>query len=49
MKAGDIFSHENLRIVRPGNGLHPRYYEIIIGRSAVCDIKKGSPMTWNLL
>ena len=48
VKEGDTFTEHNLRIVRPGKGLHSRYYDKIIGRTALCDIKKGSPMRWDL-
>lgn len=49
MKAGDIFTQENLRVVRPGYGLHPRYFEMILGKSVGCDVKKGMPLTWHLI
>ena len=49
MKAGDIFTEKNLRSIRPGNGLHTKYYEQLLGRTARCDIQKGSPMRWENL
>lgn len=49
MKAGDTFTQQNLRIVRPGRGLHPRFYEQLLGRRASGDIAKGTPMDWSLL
>jgi N-acetylneuraminate synthase len=49
MKAGDIFTPENLRVVRPGLGLHPKYYEVLIGRSINQDAKIGTPLSWNLI
>lgn len=49
MKAGEIFSPENLRIVRPGKGLAPKYYEMIIGRTVKVDARKGTPVSWELV
>lgn len=49
MEAGDVFTTLNLRRVRPGFGLPPKYYEAILGRKAAKAIKKGTPMAWNLL
>ncbi len=49
MKAGDIFTAENLRIVRPGYGLHPRYYEQLLGSRVVRDVKKGEAVDWGIL
>jgi N-acetylneuraminate synthase len=46
MKAGEVFTEENVRSIRPGYGLHPRYLDEIIGRRAVCIIKRGTPLTW---
>ncbi|MCM1188881.1 MAG: pseudaminic acid synthase [bacterium] len=49
MKAGEIFTPENLRSVRPGNGLHTKYYEEILGKRIARDAKKGTPMSWDLV
>lgn len=49
MKAGDVFSVKNMRIVRPGYGLSPAYYDIILGKKASRDIKKGTPVSWDLI
>ena len=46
MKLGDIFTENNIRIVRPGNGLHPRYYEKILGKKVSKDVKKGTALDW---
>jgi pseudaminic acid synthase len=48
MKAGELFSKENVRAIRPGHGLHTRHFEDILGRRAARDIVKGTPMAWNL-
>lgn len=49
MKAGEPFTPENLRIIRPGLGLVPKYYEVFLGRTVSRDIKKGTPVSWDLL
>ncbi len=49
MKAGDVFTPENLRSVRPANGLHTRYYEEILGKRISRDAKLGTPMSWDLV
>ncbi len=46
MKAGEELTSENMRIVRPGMGLAPKYYEVLLGRRVNRDIKKGSPVKW---
>ena len=42
MKVGDVFTEINLRSVRPGFGLHPKYYNAILGKKTIADIEKGS-------
>ncbi len=49
MKAGDIFTPENLRSVRPSCGLHTKYYEEILGKRIRKDAKLGTPMSWELV
>lgn len=49
LKAGDILTPENLRVVRPGMGLHPRHYEQALGRRIKQDTKMGTAMSWELL
>lgn len=49
MKAGDVFTPENLRSVRPADGLHTKYYEQLLGRRLTRDAKKGTPMAWSLV
>ena len=40
MKKGEEFSEENIRIVRPGHGLEPKYYEILLGKKSTKMQKK---------
>ncbi|WP_174615547.1 pseudaminic acid synthase [Virgibacillus ihumii] len=49
MKAGDILSKENLRAIRPGYGLAPKYYDILLGKKVACDVEKGTPVTWDII
>ena len=49
MKKGERFTTENLRSIRPGLGISPKYYDIILNKVASCDAKRGTPMTWGLL
>lgn len=49
VKAGDVLTRENLRCVRPGQGLAPKYYGILLGRRVNQNVKKGTPMGWGLV
>ncbi len=49
MKKGDIFTGENLKIIRPGNGLPPKYYQHFFGKRIAISKKKGTPVTWDTL
>jgi len=49
MEEGDVFAPENLRIVRPGMGLAPKYYEILLGRTVNQKVQKGTPVSWDLI
>jgi len=44
VKAGEIFSEKNVRVIRPGFGLHPREWENILGKTALTDIERGMPL-----
>jgi len=45
IKKGERFTKENIRVIRPGFGMHPRYYEETLGKTAACDIRKGTPLS----
>jgi N-acetylneuraminate synthase len=49
MKAGDEFTPENLRAIRPGAGLAPKYIDEFLGKHINQKIKKGTPVSWDLL
>ncbi len=46
IRAGEKFTPENVRSIRPGYGLPPRYLFLVLGRTARCNIAKGTPLTW---
>jgi N-acetylneuraminate synthase len=49
MKAGEVFTPENLKAVRPGLGLPPKYYDVLVGQAVKQDIQRGKPVTWDCL
>ncbi len=49
MEAGERFTPENVRSIRPCRGLHTMYYEEILGKKAACAIRKGTPLSWDLV
>ncbi|WP_017658925.1 pseudaminic acid synthase [Baaleninema simplex] len=49
MKVGDVFTPENLRAIRPGYGLPPKYYDRLLGKFVNVNIKAGTPLTWEIL
>lgn len=49
MKAGDVITDKNMRSIRPGLGLPPKYYDILIGKKIKFDVKRGTPLSWNMI
>ncbi len=49
MKAGDVLTTKNLRRIRPGKGLLPKYYEMLLGKQVKVDVSKGTPVSWDLI
>ena len=49
MKSGDILTEKNLRRIRPGHGLSPKHYDVLLGRQVKCDVKRGTPVSWALV
>jgi len=49
MKAGDLFTPEVLRAIRPGLGLPPKYLHVFLGKAVSRDVKKGTPLSWSLI
>ena len=46
---GDVLSKENVKSVRPGYGLAPRYFDVIIGKRVNRNVKRGTPLEWKLI
>ena len=49
MRKGDVFTKENIRIIRPGYGLHPKHYETILGKKIKKSVQRGTAFSWNLI
>lgn len=49
MVVGEPFTTQNLRAIRPGRGLPPKYLEVFMGKKVMHDVKKGTPVSWTLL
>lgn len=46
---GDIFTEKNVKSIRPGFGMKPKYLNTVLGKEATCNIEKGSPMSEHLI
>lgn len=49
LKAGDVITADNLRAIRPGLGLPPKYFPMVLGKPVKKDVKRGTPLAWELL
>jgi len=49
IEKGDVFSEENIRSIRPSNGLKPKHLRTILGKKAKKSIKRGTPLSWRLI
>jgi len=49
LKEGELFTENNIRSIRPGLGLPPKYYECVIGKKALKDLKRGTPLNFNMI
>ena len=49
MKAGDIITEKNMRSIRPGLGLPPKYYDVLLGKKVKCDVKRGTALRWDMI
>ncbi len=49
IKKGEKFTRENVRSIRPGYGIAPKYFENILGKKANCNLQKGTPLDWELI
>ncbi|HAT1977309.1 TPA: pseudaminic acid synthase [Legionella pneumophila] len=49
LKAGDRLNNNNIRAIRPGLGLSPKYYPLMMGKKINRDIKRGTPLSWDFI
>ncbi len=49
IKSGEAFTKDNVRIIRPGYGMAPKFYDIVLEKNAKCNIPAGTPLTWKIL
>jgi len=49
IKSGEMFTKDNIKSIRPGFGLPPKYLKDIIGKKATMDIKRGTPLSWKFV
>ena len=49
IKNGDEFTESNIRAIRPGLGLPPKYFDLVLGKKAQCNIDIGTPLKWEHL
>lgn len=49
VKKGDIISEKNIKSIRPGDGMHPKYLNVVLGKTFKQDIKKGTPLKDELI
>lgn len=49
MKMNDVFTEKNIRIIRPGFGIKPAYYDMVLGKHVNSDVKRGTALTFNLI
>ena len=46
VRAGERFTRENVRSIKPGHGLRPDDLELVVGRTATQDVERGTPLSW---
>ncbi|RJP85622.1 MAG: pseudaminic acid synthase [Desulfobacteraceae bacterium] len=49
LKAGDVLTRENVRCIRPGYGLAPKYLDVILGKQVRKEVKRGTPVDWGMV
>lgn len=49
VKAGEVFTAQNVRSIRPGHGLHTRHLGEVLGKQAKYDVRRGTPLSWELV
>jgi len=49
IKAGETLTTENIRIIRPGLGLQPKYFDMVLGKTAKQDLKRGMALSFEMI
>lgn len=49
MKKGDVITAENMRVIRPGLGLLPKYYDVVLGKRVTRDVERGTALAWDMI
>jgi pseudaminic acid synthase len=49
IRKGELFTKQNVRSIRPADGLHPRHFSEVLGKRAACDVERGTPLSWALV
>lgn len=49
LKAGEMLDASSVRAIRPGLGLAPKFIDMVMGKAVKCDVKRGTPVSWDLL
>jgi pseudaminic acid synthase len=49
MKKGELFTKQNVRSIRPADGLSPRHFDEVLGKRAARDVERGTPLRWELV
>jgi N-acetylneuraminate synthase len=49
LKPGDIITDDDIKRIRPGFGLAPKYYQDVIGKKVITNIKRGTAVSWELI
>lgn len=49
LRKGEVLTEDNIRVIRPGYGLSPKYYDEILGKKAITDVEEGTPLKWSII
>jgi len=49
LAAGSVLAADNVRAVRPGLGLPPKYYDVVVGKRVARAVRRGTPLSWDLI
>jgi pseudaminic acid synthase len=49
IRKGELFTKQNVRSIRPSDGLHPRHFHEVLGKRAARDVERGTPLSWTLV